>query len=385
MMENIFSKKIEWRLSVLYWLYTIINLLFLIKYGIRQSVISIYILIFIFIIFHVFIYKWGLKYLSRIAEKPYALKLLIIFFTLAYIGLSHLMKDPYKLNIDRWQTIEYVMDYWLKGKYIYDTRNFMGNFPSYLPGQLVMILPFYLIGNVGYIQVAAFLVFSLAVVRNFQNNTHKFLIILLFGISLSYIYEVVCKSDLISSFIIVAAFILYWHRKFKTDYFKNAFVLGLFLGVICLTRSVVIIPLILFLFKPFVETSLNNKFKSIFGFLISFSILMATVLLPAKGFDYILKYNPMALQGQTNKYITLFFIVLTFILSYFYVKNIKQVFFLSALITFSVTTAFVFEQISWGYDLMFLGFSYSATALPFCLIGYCLQLESNNFNNNSSE
>jgi len=173
---------------------------------------------------------------------------------------------------------------------------------------------------------------------------------------------------------------LYWHRKFKSDYFKNAFILGLLLGVICLTRSVVIIPLILFLFKPFVETSLNNKFKTIFGFLISFSILMATVLLPAKGFDYILKYNPMALQGQTNKYITLFFILLTFILSYFYVKNIKQVFFLSALITFSVTTAFVFEQISWGYDLMFLGFSYSAIALPFCLFGYCLQLESNNLN-----
>lgn len=377
-MESTFFKKIDWKLSILYLFYTVINLLFLVKYGIRQSVISIYFLLFIFVLFHIFIYKWGLKYLSKIVEKPYAIKLLIVFFSIVYLGLSHLMKDPYKLNIDRWQTIEYVMDYWLDGKYIYDTKNFMGNFPSYLPGQLLMILPFYLLGNVGYIQVAAFLVFSFSIMRNFKNNSLRFLVILLFGISLSYIYEVVCKSDLISSFIIVSAFILYWHRKFKDDYFKYSFVLGLLLGVICLTRSVVIIPLILFLFKPFIITSLNNKVKTISGFVISFSILISTVLLPAQNFDYILKYNPLALQGQTNKYITLFFILLTFLLSFFYVKNIKQVYFLSTLITFAVTSAFVFEQISWGYDLMFLGFSYCAIALPFCLTGYCLQLEDIN-------
>lgn len=374
-MENIFSKKNDWKLSVLYWLYVLINLMFLVKYGIRQSVISIYILVFIFILFHVFIYKWGIILISKIADKPYVLTVLIVFFTIIYIISCNLIKNPYELNIDRWQTIEFVMDYWLKGKYIYDTRNFMGNFPSYLPGQLLMIFPFYLIGNVGYIQVAAFLAFCVAVIRNFENNTYKFLVILLFGISLSYIYEAVCKSDLISSFIIVSVFILFWHRNFKEDYFQKSFFLGILLGIICLTRSVVIIPLILFLFKPFIETSSNKKIKTILGFIISFSVLMTTVLLSAPNFDYVLKYNPLALQGQTNKYITLFFIVLTFILSFFYVKNLKQVFFLSALITFAVTTTFVFEQISWGYDLRYLGFSYSAIALPFCLIGYCLQLE----------
>lgn len=377
-MESTFLKKFDWKLSILYLFYTVINLLFLVKYGIRQSIISIYFLLFIFVLFHIFIYKWGLKYLSKIAEKPYAIKILVVFFCVVYVSLSHVMKDPYKLNIDRWQTIEYVMDYWLDGKYIYDTKNFMGNFPSYLPGQLLMILPFYLLGNVGYIQVAAFLVFSYSIMKNFKNNSLKFLVILLFGISLSYIYEVVCKSDLISSFIIVSAFILYWHRKFKDDYFKYSFVLGLLLGVICLTRSVVIIPLILFLFKPFITTSLNNKVKTISGFVISFSILISTVLLPAQNFDYILKYNPLELQGQTNKYITFFFILLTFLLSFFYVKYIKQVYFFSTFITFAVTSAFVFEQISWGYDLMFLGFSYCAIALPFSLTGYCLQLEDVN-------
>ncbi|CAA7194685.1 hypothetical protein [Chryseobacterium potabilaquae] len=377
-MDKKISKASNWELFTLFLVYFVINFSFLVKYGVRQSVISIYILMPIFILFHIGIYKWGIPLISRWVKKPYMINGWVIAISVIYLGLTHVLKDPYKLKIDRWQTIEYAMRYWLDGKYIYDTRNYMGNFPSYLPGQLLIILPFYFLGNVGYLQVAAFILFGYAVSKEFKNQNIKFLAIFLLSISLSYVYELVCKSDLISSFILVSAFILYWHRKFQEDYFKKPFLLGLILGGICLTRSVVVIPLILFLLKPFLETNVKNKIKVCIGFIITFSILLFTVLAPAKDFDYILKYNPLQLQGQANKYVTLLFLVLTVILAFF-VKRFKQVFFLSTLIIWGVMASFIIETILRGFTLEYMSFSYWASALPFCIIAYCYEMQEQRY------
>ncbi|MBP2615693.1 hypothetical protein [Chryseobacterium jejuense] len=361
---------------VLFILYSAMNLSFLVKYGIRQSIIPIYLLIAVFILVHFLIFKYSHQIFLKFRERPFILKAFIVSVALAYIGLSHVFTDPYKLNIDRWQTIEYSLRYWLHGKYIYDTENFVGNYPSYLPGQLLVAVIFFFIGNVGYLQVAAFLLFCYAIIKEFKNREVKWTGIFLLAISLSYIYEVVCKSDLISSFIIVSAFILYWHRKFEKDYFKNPFLLGLLLGFICLTRSVVIIPLILFFMKPFLATQIANKVKVGVGFVITFSLLLATVLLPAKDFDYILKYNPLQLQGQANKYVTLFFLAVTIILS-FYVNRVEQVFYLSSVIIFAMMASYVFETIMLGWTFDYMNVSYLAIALPFCIIGFCYTKQKN--------
>ncbi|WP_336959307.1 hypothetical protein [Chryseobacterium contaminans] len=370
-MERLLTTKLNKPISViLFILYTAINLSFLIKYGVRQSVISIYVLVAVFIIVHFLIFKYSSKVFSKLAEKPFMLKVFIVVIALVYIGLAHILKDPYKLNIDRWQTMEYSLRHWLHGKYIYDTKNFVGNYPSYLPGQLLVAVIFFFLGNVGYLQVAAFLLFCYAIIKEFKNGEVKWTGIFLFAISLSYIYEVVCKSDLISSFIIVSVFILYWHRKFERDYFKTPFLLGLLLGFICLTRSVVIIPLILFLMKPFLACKMSDKVKVGTGFIITFSILLATVLLPAKDLDYILKYNPLQLQGQANKYVTLFFLLASVILA-FYVKRVEQVFYFSSVIIFAMMGAYIVETIMRGWTFDYMNVSYLATALPFCTIGFC--------------
>lgn len=376
-MEKLLTQKWNKSISIiLFILYTVINLSFLIKYGVRQSFVSIYLLGAIFIIVHFFIFKYSSRIFSKLTEKPFILKAFIVIVTLAYIGLAHVVKDPYKLNIDRWQTMEYSLRHWLHGKYIYDTKNFVGNYPSYLPGQLLVAVIFFFLGNVGYLQVAAFLLFCYTIVKEFKSPEIKLLGIFLLGVSLSYIYEVICKSDLISSFIIVSAFIVYWHRKFEKDYFKNPFLLGVLLGFVCLTRSVVIIPLILFFLKPFLATAVNNKIKVCVGFIITFSLLLATVLLPAKDFDYILKYNPLQLQGQANKYVTLFFLIITIILA-FYVKRIEQVFYLSSVIIFAMMASYIIETIMRGWTFDYMNVSYLATALPFCIIGFCYTRQKN--------
>ncbi|MDR4954022.1 hypothetical protein REB14_17720 [Chryseobacterium sp. ES2] len=358
---------------LLFAVYFIINLLFLTKYGIRQSFVPLTILIILFsggnlLLFSLGKWSWLKKLWTR--KSVY---LLIVFITIAYIAMCHVMKDPYKMNIDRWATLEFSVQHWVKGEYIYDTPNFMGNLSSYLPGQLLLSSVFYFLGNVGYLQVAIFLLFSCVIFLEFRSNFHRFLAIGMLGISLAYIYEVVCKSDFISSFITVAAFILFWNRMFKDDYFKRPFLLGICIGILCLTRSVVIIPLIIFLLHPFLKTCWKNKIKFGLSFLLTVAILLASVLLPAKSMEHMLQYNPLNLQGQSNKFVMLFFMILSVILS-FYVKKIETVFYFSAYILFLLMLSFVSEQyftLGFSYQNNFFSTTYLAACLPFCIIGYC--------------
>lgn len=358
---------------MLFAVYFVVNLLFLTKYGIRQSFVPLSVLVVIFFAANLLMFSLGKWSRLRKIWTGKSVYILIAGVALVYIALCHVMKDPYTMNIDRWQTLEFSLEYWFKGKYIYDTRNFMGNLSSYLPGQLLLSSVFYLLGNVGYLQVAAFLLFSYTILMVFKSNLVRFTAILMLGVSLAYIYDVVCKSDFISSFIAVAAFILFWSSRFKQDYFQKPVLLGISVGILCLTRSVAVIPLIIFLLQPFWMTDWNKKIQFGVSFLITAGILLATVLLPAKNFDYMLQYNPLTLQGQSNKYVMLFFIALAIILS-FYAKKIETVFYFSAYIIFLVMVSFAGEQyltLGISYQNNFFSTTYIAACLPFSIIGYC--------------
>ncbi|KUJ52697.1 hypothetical protein AR685_06720 [Chryseobacterium sp. JAH] len=97
-------------------IYFVINLLFIIKYGTRQDIMPIFLLIILFCLSQILMFK-GFNFLFK---KIKITKSLVYIFTFLgvvfYIFLSHVMKDPYQLKIDRWQTIEYSLDYWLHGK-----------------------------------------------------------------------------------------------------------------------------------------------------------------------------------------------------------------------------------------------------------------------------
>lgn len=338
----------------------------------------------IFLALSYLIYKFRKHKIFNLQLKHYVLTCVVI--SVGYAGLSNVLHDPYDLNIDRWQTIEYCIPNWINGKYFYDIPSFLGNTPSYLPGQLLLALPFYLLGNVGYLQVASFILFALTCHICFSNIKVKFQAILLFVMSLAYAYEVVCKSDFISSFIIVACFILLWSRNYNDDYFKNPILLGLLLGVLCLTRSVVIIPLILFLLKGFLKTKITNKIKVVLTFLVIFSALSYSVLFPAKDFDYVKMYNPFKVQGQANIYLTLVFVVLTIIASFF-VKNIKQVFYCSSVLIFCLMGLYIVEQfILNGIEFYkYFAVTYFAASLPFIIVSICFVLQDLSTKENTIE
>lgn len=361
---------------VMFLIYFTVNLLFVIKYGVRQDKIDVSFLVGIFALFHILIYRSNQFFINKIKITKTFLYLFLGAVVLIFVLLCHLIDSPYKVNIDRWQTIEYCLKDWLNGDFFYDKPNFIGQMPSYLPGQLLAAVGFYLVGNVGYLQIAAFIIFIASVFSFFSNNNTRSIASFLLAASLSFVYEIVCKSDFISSFIFTAAFIIFWHKKFSDNYFKKPLLLGLILGFLCLTRSLVIIPIILFLLDPFFKANHSEKLRSILGFLISFSLLLSTVILPVKSFEYLQEFNPLKTQGQGSGYIMLIFLIVTVAISRF-VQNIQQIFFYSAIIYFLLIGSFLIESSLNGIVYNNLGITYLASSLPFAIIGYCYCLSEN--------
>ncbi len=357
-------------------IYFVINFLYLIKYGSRQEKIPIFFLALLFFGAHVLFYVSYQSVLKKIKMNGKMISVAIVSCGIVYIFLSHIMKDPYSLNIDRWQTAEYCLDYWLHGKYIYSTRNFMGNIPSYLPGQLLLLLGFYLLGNVGYMQAAALMLFGVVSKFVFKSFKTAFLAVFMLFFSLTYLYEAICKSDFISSFILTSAFILYWNKKYPHNYFQKPILLGLIVGILFLTRSVVLVPLILFLGRSFFLATLGEKMRFSLTFLGVVSVLLSSVLLPAESVEYILAYNPLGVQGQANVFVMLFFVLITIFLS-FIIKKMKHVFFCSSVIVFLLMLSFIVEQIIINTETNFINITYLTAALPFCIISFCLYSEEN--------
>lgn len=363
----------------LFLIYFTVNFLFLTKYGVRQSVVPLSLLTAIFVGFHVFFF-FSKDFLLKKYLRPIYVNLSVILISLIYLIFCQLLDNPVELNIDRWQTLDFSLDYWLQGIYIYDFKNFMGNYSSYLPGQLLLALPFYLLGNVGYLQIGAFLIFCFAIAKQFESNVIKTIGIGMFGISLSFIYEVLCKSDFIASFIIVASFIALWHHVFHKNYFKKPILLGICVGILFLTRSVVAIALIIFLLRAFFETDRISRIKTIIGFSLTVVLLTLSVILPAKDFNYILKYNPVLLQSQSNNTLLMLVFIITACILSFFVQKIADVFYFSGYVIFFLMLSFLIEQY-WLYDYNyqnnFFSTTYLASCLPFIIFGFCYTLKKN--------
>lgn len=369
--------KYKIRTVIFFLIYFVVNFLFLTKYGIRQNKVPLFVLCITFVIFNFLLFYIRKNHFLTKKIGKRTVHILVLIISVFYLIFCHLLTDPFKLNIDRWQTLDYSLEYWLRGEFFYDKINFLGNKSSYLPGQLLLALPFYILKNVGYLQIASFLLFCYAVTKQIKSNYLRLLAILMFGISLSYIYETICKSDFISSFVVAASFIAIWDMKFKNDYFQKPYFLGIILGIICLTRSVAVLPLIIFLLKPFLSTDSRSKWKVMIAFISTLTILLATVIFPAENLSYLVKNNPLNLQGQSNKYIMIVFLGLSALMA-FYVRTIADVFYFSSVLVFLVMVSFVTQQyilLNFDYQNNFFSTTYLAACLPFSIVAYCFSVE----------
>ena len=307
--------KIEKTLLIL--IYLGINNLFIFKYGIRQNYIDVLYLLLVFplVIFLIF-YS-----VNRYNFNPKNSKIIYFFIVLLFFSFSivlNILIDGNNLNVDRWSAMDVSISAILDGKYPYMQLDHLNGRSSNLPGLILIGLPFYLLGNVGYLQSFTFLLFAYTLHKTINNYKAKILGILLLISSLFYLWEVFVKSDLMSNFIIILCFITLWYKKYNNQELKKPFLLGVLTSFVFFTRLVSIIPLIIFLFNAFIKSSVLKKILFMISSILTISILSFIVLKNCPSLNVFKNYNPFSLQ---NRQLPLIISVIMIIIPFFYSKK----------------------------------------------------------------
>ena len=192
-------------------------------------------------------------------------------------------------------------------------------------------------------------------------------------ISPAYWWEIFSISDLLSNIILVFCFIILLKQKLKDNLFRYPILLGISTSFLVLTRGIVAIPLILFVFKDFWQTHLSNQLKYVLSFGITFVLLITLVLINCPDLQTLKFYNPLVLQtSYLPNYILMISMLLPFYFS-FRIHFFEKEFFTicSLLMIFPTASAFMIRLNEFGIEKMieggFFDLSYLSIIIPFML------------------
>jgi len=162
------------------------------------------------------------------------------------------------------------------GKFPYEhpTRN--GNPISVLPFMPIVAIPFYLLGNVGLLEPAAYLLLVLLLYRTYRNNekSRLYSILILSTIPLTF-FEVLARSDLIAN-ITILLLVIYILELKQSSLESNKILLGILLGCAASTRIAMLPATVVILLAVF-----KNVTPRVFAEVVFYCILtMGCLILP---------------------------------------------------------------------------------------------------------
>lgn len=363
--------------KLFFFIYLIINLLFLFKYGMRQNTIPVasIMVVYAFVVTMLYFYKDKIFSLITNFSTPKTLQKIFIGFAFVIaLALFFIIfyTDGNSLNVDRWSAMHVAIEALLNGEYPYTAVDHLNQNTSNFPSLLLIGLPFYLLGNVGYLEVFSF---GLLVVTLYKTLPLKSVYIYLFFLLISpaYWWEIFAISDLLSNIIIVFCFIILCKQYLSNDIFKYPVLFGVVIAILLLTRGVVFIPLVLFYFQKFLKVPWKNKLLFSVAFTITFVLLIFMVLINCPDVATFEKFNPITLQtALVPNFVSIASIILPLILA-LVIKEWKTKFYTTiVLFLIPVIIAFVLRSANYGFMNMFstqtqFDLSYFTMTFPFIL------------------
>jgi len=357
--------------NILIWcLYASINLLFIYKYGLRQNLINIYFLLFTYSSILIFVYFLFNRDILIVKSKYFYFTICNLFFLSTII--INIYVDGNMLNVDRWSAMDVAIKALFDGEYPYTAIDHLNGRTSNLPSLLIIGIPFYLLGDVGYFQCFSFLLFSYTVFKVIKNNTDRIYSILLLIGSPSYLWELYVKSDLMSNIIIVLCFILLWNKRYSANIFYNPLLLGFLSAFLSLTRVIVFVPLTLFLFKQFYRESYSIKIKFMFSAISTLILVSFIAFINCPNIETLRVFNPLELQTRQSSVIIQIVSVILLVYFSFKIERISNIVnFSMLLILFPVLFTFLSTFISTGFnDIIYehtFDLSYLGMVIPFII------------------
>lgn len=237
------------------------NAVFVYKYILRIGINPIIATVVFCLLFVGAVWVYSHKIANFISER--IAKGLSIGLTIGIIGViacSIFLIDPLSIGVDRWSATTYFLDGLTAGVYPYGvhTHMFENNYPSPFPLWHYLNIPFWLIGDVGWIQAVMILVFLGCIYVYFRSWRAVLGAILILGISPAYWWEIATRSDGLSNALLVCSTVLLieWYG-IKME--KHWWLLAIIAGCFASTRLSAVIPVALYLFKPWLDTTWKKE------------------------------------------------------------------------------------------------------------------------------
>lgn len=343
-----------------------VSFLFMVKYSARVTTFPVlfsglYLVIFFFL-------ASSLDKIDFANNKLFNIKTFFLFSVIIsfcfLIGLNFVSTDT---RVGRYIAIKSWLDNFQYGFYPYDAK---AN-PSGFPFLFMLALPFYLLGDNGYLIVFGIILF-LTLLKNASSSVKELFtrLCLLLVLPVFY-YEYLVRSELFTNmtlFIAVAAIALKKLDVEKTDLKFWSF--SVLFGLLLSTRLIVFIVYFLFLLFLFRNQIIKGV---IFGAVSVLTFVSTLIPLIVWNSNYFWSRGPFAIQFL---YLPLWVVIITpFILTYigWMIRDTQELLFASGVIIFILVAisflvkvteyGFYFCIIESGYDI-----SYFAMAVPFLIL-----------------
>lgn len=180
----------------------------------------------------------------------------MIVFAVAMLVVQYHF-DPMENKVDRWSAIAYPIQYLLHGEFPYMAKTHLGGNASPFPVWLLFHIPFYLLRNVGLSEIFTALLFVYSVKKLYGYQAAIRSIILL-ALCINLWYEVAVRSDLISNFLLLAAFI-HFLQAYHVSWNHHPWALAICAGAWLSTRLSVAFPLFILLLPGYIGLTWKRK------------------------------------------------------------------------------------------------------------------------------
>lgn len=287
--------------------------------------------------------------------------------------------DPMEIKVDRWSAIENPLSALFHGHFPYLAKTHLGGNASPFPIWMIFHMPFWILGNVGLSVMLATVLFVYSV-KKLYGNIAGVVAIALLMLSVCLWYETIVRSDLITNFLLLAAFmnmLLYKGMSFSSHLYTISICCGLWLS----TRVSVAFPLFIMLLPTWMDMPKRKKITSLMIVVLTFCL----TFLPLVVWDYdslfFSENNPFSLQTRQGRPIdSLALLFVALLLSLRWRGDIKKMHLCIATILLLIPiisyghNMFVYDN--WNslylsaYDITYLD-----AALPFCVILMSIQVQ----------
>ena len=207
--------------------------------------------------------------------------------------------DPMENRVDRWSAIANPLAAMFKGEFPYLAETHLGGNASPFPVWMLFHIPFYALGNVGLSEIAtaAIFVYSVKMAGGYKAGT---LSAIMLALSINLWYETAVRSDLISNFLLLCAFINFLQAK-RITFASHPYALSIAAGLWLSTRISTAFPLFILFFSHWLKLPIGKKVAAILLAISTFCITFLPLVIWDADSLFFAENNPFSLQARQGR------------------------------------------------------------------------------------